>query len=76
MALDVVSILNLFFNFNRTLVVVVGSKLFPFSGEETDCSDSFSFSFGLDLQLEILVMVYWRYIVLSRTPLIDYSPEE
>ena len=45
--------------------MVIGSKLFPFSGGETDCSDSFSFSFsfGLDLQLEILVMVYWRYVM-------------
>ena len=58
MAFDVVSILNLFY-FKRTLVVVIGTKLFPFSGGETDCSDSFSF--GLELELKILVMVYWRY---------------
>ena len=60
MAFDVVSIFNLFY-FKRTLVVVIGSKLFPFSGRETDCSDSFSF--GLDLELKILVMVYWRYVM-------------
>ena len=41
--------------------MVIGSKLFPFSGGETDCSDSFSF--GLDLELKILVMVYWRYVM-------------
>ena len=63
MAFDVVSILNLFY-FKRTLVVVIGSKLFPFSGGETDCSDSFSF--GLNLELKILVKVYsgdtlWLY---------------
>ena len=28
------------FYFNRTLVVVISSKLFPFLGGETDCSDS------------------------------------
>ena len=41
--------------------MVISSKLFPFLGGETDCSDSFSF--GLDLELEIPVMVYWRYIM-------------
>ena len=41
--------------------MVIGSELFPFSGGETDCSDSFSLL--LDLELEILVMVYWRYIM-------------
>ena len=34
LAFDVVSILNLFFYFKRTLVVVIGGKLFAFSGEK------------------------------------------
>ena len=43
------------------MVIAIDSKLFPLSGGETDCSDSFSF--GLELELKILVMVNWPYIM-------------
>ena len=45
--------------------MVIDSKLFPFSGGETDYSDSFSF--GLDLELKLYLSWYtgdtlWMYM--------------